>query len=295
MKLSQAKIALLVLVGLVSTSGCSVINRIRAKNEINEAARAFREGHFAEAEQHSKRALELDPDQKNAPFFIARTIHSQFKPGVETEENKAKAREAIDAYKKILDKDPNSDEAYKAIAALLGPLKEDVNHNPDPQGQEGKGQRDWITARAQNTNVKPEQRAEAYTVLASKDWDCSYKITELPANKQTATKDGKPVIVYQKPKDQKEYDDIRMCVTRGLEEANSAIQNDANNESAWSYKTNLLLEAAKLAEMDGKADQKAEYQKQAEAAQKQTTEISKANEEKKKAAEAAKSPSPAVE
>ena len=40
----------------------------------------------------------------------------------------------------------------------------------------------------------------------------------------------------------------------------NAIKYDPNNESAWSYKTNLLLEASKLAEMDGKTDQKAQYQ-----------------------------------
>jgi hypothetical protein len=51
---------------------------------------------------------------------------------------------------------------------------------------------------------------------------------------------------------------------------------DPNNESAWSYKTNLLLEASKLAEMDGKTDVKAEYQKQYEVALKRTTELSAA-------------------
>jgi hypothetical protein len=40
MKLSHTRFALLILVLLVSTPGCSVINRIRAKNEINEAARS---------------------------------------------------------------------------------------------------------------------------------------------------------------------------------------------------------------------------------------------------------------
>ena len=35
-----------------------------------------------------------------------------------------------------------------------------------------------------------------------------------------------------------------------LVEAENAIKFDPNNESAWSYKTNLLLEASKLAEMD---------------------------------------------
>ncbi len=292
MKLSQTRVALLILVVLTTASGCGVINRIRAKNELNEAARSYKEGHFAEAEQHSKRALELDPNQKTAPAFIARTVHSQYKPGVDTEDNKAKAREAVDAYKKILQNDPNNEEAYKAIAALLGSLKEDVNHNPDPPGQEGLGQRQWILQRAENSSMPAAQRAEAFTVLASKDWDCSYKVTELPQNKQTANKDNKTIIVYKKPKEQKDFDDIQMCVKRGLEEAEKAIQNDPNNESAWSYKTNLLLEAAKLAEMDGKMDQKKQYTDQAQKAQDETTRLSNENKKKKAEEEAKKSPSP---
>ena len=76
-----------------------------------------------------------------------------------------------------------------------------------------------------------------------------------------------------------------MCVKKGLTEAENAIKYDPNNESAWSYKTNLLLEASKLAEMDGKADQKAQYQKDYEAALKRTTELSVANQKRKEEAE----------
>src|SRR6266851_7348585 len=125
MKLSQTRIAIALAVLVVSTSGCGLINRIRAKNELNEAARTYREGHFEEAEQHSRRALELDPDSKTALSFIARTIHAQYRPGVQTPENIAKAHEAIQAYQRILEKDPKNDEAYKAIAYLYGALKED--------------------------------------------------------------------------------------------------------------------------------------------------------------------------
>src|SRR5919199_735583 len=152
MKPSRAGIGLFGLALLVTTSGCGVINRIRAKNEINEAARAYKAGKFAEAEQHSKRALELNPDDKNAPFFIARTIHAQYKPGVDTPENQAKAREAIEAYKKLLEKDPNNEEAYKAIAALYGAIKEDEL------------QRAWILQCASNAAASNDKRAEAYTV-----------------------------------------------------------------------------------------------------------------------------------
>src|SRR5215210_5764247 len=116
MKLSQARVLLLILVVLASTPGCTVINRIRAKNELNEAARAYKEGHFAEAEQRSRRALELDPLNKTAPAFIARSIHAQYKPGVDTPENIEKARQSIEAYQKLLAQNPNNEEAYKAIA-----------------------------------------------------------------------------------------------------------------------------------------------------------------------------------
>jgi tetratricopeptide (TPR) repeat protein len=288
MKLSQARAAIPLLAVLVSCSGCSVINRIRAKNELNEAARTYKEGHFDEAEQHSKRALELDPNQKNAPAFIAGTVYAQYKPGVESEANKGKGREAVDAYKAILKQDPKNELAYKTVAGLLGALKEDENHHPDPPDEPGKGQREWVAAHAADSRIESPMRSEAYTVLASKDWDCSYKITESTQNKATQMKDNRALLVYKKPQAQKDFDDAKMCVTRGLEEAEHAIQYDPNNESAWSYKTNLLREAAKLAEMDGKPDQKTEYNKQADEAQKQTTAIS----DQKKKEEAKKTPSP---
>jgi tetratricopeptide (TPR) repeat protein len=281
MKLSQTRIAIALAVLVVTTSGCGLINRIRAKNELNEAARAYREGHFEEAEQRSRKALELDPNNKTAPLFVARTIHAQYKPGVQTPENIAKAQQAIEAYQHILERDPKNDEAYKAIAYLYGATKQDDKL------------RSWIAARANDQSVEPEKRAEAYVVLASKDWDCSFKITELPTNKVTTVGEGnRATVSYKKPKEQREFDMAQACVKRGLEEIENAIKNDPNSESAWSYKTNLLLEAAKLAEMDGKMDQKVELDKQREIAQKRTNALSEAN-QKRKEEEAKKAASPA--
>src|SRR5690349_9565877 len=281
MKLSQTGIVIVLAILVATSSGCGVINRIRAKNQLNEAAKAYREGHFPEAEEHSRRAAELDPNNKTAPMFIARTIHAQYRPGVQSPENIAKAQEAIDAYQKLLAKNPQDEEAYKAIAYLYGAIKEDDKL------------RQWISSRAANESTEPTKRAEAYVVLASKDWDCSFKITELPTNKITTVdpSNNKATISYKKPKDQKEFDQAQMCVKQGLSEAENAIKFDPNNESAWSYKTNLLLEASKLAEMDGKADQKAQFQKEYEVALKRTTELSAAA-EKRKEEEAKQSASP---
>jgi tetratricopeptide (TPR) repeat protein len=282
MKLSQTRVAIALAILVVMTSGCSLVNRVRAKNQLNEAARAYHDGHFEEAEQYSRKALELDPDSKTAPLFIARSIHAQYKPGVQSPENLAKANEAIQAYQKILEKNPKSDEAYKAIAYLYGALKDDDKL------------RSWIASRATDSSAAPEKRAEAYVVLASKDWDCSFKITELPTNHTTALEAGnRAKITYKKPAQQKDFDTAQACVKRGLEEVENAIKLDPNNESAWSYKTNLLIEASRLAEMDGKADQKAQLDKQREEAQKRTTELSQINQKKKEEEDARKAASPA--
>ena len=282
MKLSQTRIAILLAILVSTTAGCGVINRIRAKNQLNEAARAYREGKFEEAEQHSREAAALDPNNKTAPMFIARTIHAQYRPGVQSPDNIAKAQKAIEAYQSILAQNPKDEEAYKAIAYLYGATKEDAKL------------RQWITSRATSDAVEPEKRAEAYIVLASKDWDCSFKITELPTNKVTTVdpSNNKATVSYKKPKEQKEFDSAQMCVKQGLAEAENAIKFDPNNESAWSYKTNLLLEASKLAEMDGKTDVKADYQKQYDAALKRTTELSAAAQKRKEEEEARQAASP---
>ena len=282
MRVSRSRIGAIAILALfvAASAGCSLVNKIRAKNELNEAARVYREGHFEEAEKHARRALYLTPDNMTAAIFLARIIHQQYKPGVDTPENIARAREAIEAYKYILEKDPNNDEAYKAISVLYAAIKDDAKL------------RAWIMARANDPNMSNEKRAEAYAILAGKDWDCSFKITDLPGVKVTTNEGGKPGVTYQKPKDQKDFDNLQKCVTRGLEEAETAIKFDPNNESAWSYKTNLLLEAAKLAVMEGKTDLKLQYEKQAEVAGKRATALSEERRKKEEAAEQAASPTP---
>lgn len=282
MKLSQARFALMLLVFVVitATSGCTAINKVRAKNELNEAARAYKAGKFDEAEKRSRRALELDENQPNAPSFIARAIHAQYRQGITTPENIAKAESAIKAYQEVLKRDANNEEAFNAIGFLYGAINQDEK------------QRAWIEERAHNDKVKPEKRSDAYTFLASKDWDCSFRITESNDNKQTVQKDGKAVIQFKKPKDPADFQKAQECLATGMENANKAIELNPDNEKAWGYKTNLLLEAKKLAEMDGKTEDAAKLGKEADESQKRTAELNvkKREAEEKEKAKAPKQP-----
>jgi len=235
---------------------------IQAQQELDEAARAYRQGNFAEAQSHSEKALLIDPQNTKAPYFVARTIHAQYKLGDATPENIAKAQEAISAYKKILDRWPGDDEAYKAVAYLYGALKEEALL------------KEWIVQRAANVSLPNDKRAEAFVALASKEWECSFQITELPGNKITTVAGNQARVRYRIPKDGAEFERARECANRGLELANLATILAPENDSAWSYKTNILLELEKLAEMSGEVQLKLGLHRQYEEALKETTRLS---------------------
>ena len=249
MKLSQPRIipALLALALAPALTGCGVVNRIRARNALNEGTRAFKDGRFDEAEQKFRYAHDLDPAMTNAPFFIARAAHQQFKPGVESDENRQKAERAIAEYQKVLGtegiEEKFKENSFNAIVMLYRQIKEEDTAN------------DWLLKRARGEDNAPaSKRADAYSVLASKKWDCSYAITELPENKETSK--DKPGDSQYKIKDPAKYNEARQCVGEGLALVGEALKLEENNTTALAYQVNLMREQAKLAQSDGN---KAEY------------------------------------
>src|ERR1044071_9539361 len=129
MKLSRIHVVALLAALVFSSGGCALVNRVRAKNALNEGARAYKDGRFADAEAKFREAHELDPTQKNAPLFIARAVQQQYKPGVGTPENVAMGERAVQAYQDILHNDPANEDAYKAIVFLYGQMKRDEKVN----------------------------------------------------------------------------------------------------------------------------------------------------------------------
>ncbi|MDT7808322.1 MAG: hypothetical protein QOJ70_2135 [Acidobacteriota bacterium] len=279
MKLSRTTIAALIVALVAATGGCTLVNRVRAKNALNEGARAYHDGRFNDAEEKFRTAYELDPMQKNAPLFIARAVQQQYKPGVATPENVALGEKAVAAYQEILKNDPGNEDAYKAIVFLYGQMKRDEKVN------------ELLTQRA-SSGPSPEKRAEALTILASKQWQCSYDVTEQKENKATENKPDKILIHYKKPSNQADFERAQQCTTEGLKLAEQATSIDPNNPNAWSYKANLLREKSKLAEMAGDAQAKGDFDKQYEAALETQKRLSAEVMKKKEAEEAAKSPTP---
>ncbi|MBA3240613.1 MAG: TonB family protein [Acidobacteria bacterium] len=218
------------------------VNKVRA--EFDAGSRQYREGNFAKAEEHFRKALELDPEHKNAPLFLARAIQEQLKPGDAGAENLAKGEEAVEAYRRILAKNPANEDAFDSIISLYRAMRNEEKA------------RETLLERAGDASLPVGKRAGIYSRLTNEDWQCSYNVTEQKDNRETDQQPDKVIVKYKMPADSNEFYKARQCVTRGLEVAEQWLQLTPQNAQAWSYKANLLRESSKLAEMEGDASQK---------------------------------------
>jgi tetratricopeptide (TPR) repeat protein len=280
MKLSRLGFGFLLLALLISASGCGWINSIRAKSQLNDAVSNYKDKNYDGAEEHARKAVKLDPSSENARVILAIVLQTEYRRGDPSDTNRKRAEEAIQLYKQIAEKNPNNeqgDTAFAAVTKLLGYLSQvagdqaDKAENPDEaakfraeQQRLDNEQLDWIRQRAQNESISKQKRAEAYAVLANKDWECSQAITEKPGTKQTVQKpDGSMMIQYKKPSDPNDFDKASKCTTEGLDLAQKAIDLDPESETAYAQKYSLLLEEAKFAKMQGDEKQAANYENQA--------------------------------
>ncbi len=295
-KMSSSRLGIIVFLGLLvfATTNCTYYNRIVSRKNLVDGAEAYKGRKFAEAKDLFERAAGRDPEGttmegRTAQLFLARTIHSQY---IGDRQNKPLAEAAIVEYKKTLVVDPNEQSAYKAVAGLLENLQKEDEWQT------------WVTERTNNEQIKPQYRAEALTSLAAKQNTCANTISDTEQTKKPAKRDGKDVFQYVKPENPQELERLRACVTKGTELIENAVgleTQDVKNagsvdlktltdaqlidlhdqiktfESARSYRTSLLIQASRLAEMDLREPDAAQLRTQSETARSEFQTLSALN------------------
>jgi hypothetical protein len=241
-----------------------------------DGGKAYKDRKFQEAEQLFRDAITRDPqgltgEGKTAQLFLARTLHSGY---IGNRDKPEKADEAIQEYKKVLAVDVNDQSSFNAVANLL------ENLNRDEEWLK------WVTDRANNEQVPPVQRAEALTKLAAKKYSCANDISDAEPVKKTVTKDGKPVFVFSKPESPEDYEKLKQCTAEGFELANRAEKLDTNSDAVWSYKANMLVQQMRLAEMEGRNDEKETLKAEADRAKERFKELADAKKAKEDALKA---------
>jgi hypothetical protein len=222
-----------------------------AEQEIRAALCEIDQHAYGLAQQRIERLLQSDPANLDARKVLLGILAAQIKPGDTSPENIALIRKATDGYQEVLPNPQLTDTEKRRIDDFLVLLYGKISRDE---------QRKELERRAVDPKRTAKDRSSLYTVLAAQSWECSFKITELPESKLVIVKRNRATVTYKKPSAQKDFESAQGCVKRGLDEVESALKLDPNNESAWSYKTNLLLEASKLAEMEGDSIHKAAYQ-----------------------------------
>ena len=180
MKTSARLVTVLaVAAALLGSVGC---NKLRARDQLNKGVQAYRGAHYEEAIDHFQRAVSLDSDFKVAKLYLAMAYTSQYVPGVPTPDNLKMAQQAIDEYKSVLEKDPNSVTSLKGIAFLEREMGHfdaardaykkalDVDKN-DPELYYSLGMIDWTQAYKEANEVKSKAGVKVDDELKSKSMD----------------------------------------------------------------------------------------------------------------------------
>ena len=217
------------------------------------------------ANKRLQRLLQSDPNNPDVQKLILASLAGPIKPGDRSAGNVARIRSTIAAYQQAMTSAQLTANEKERIDQYIPFLYSWISK--DEQYQE-------LQRRAADTARTSKQRSQAYSVLGSHAWDCSFSITENPENKVANSGTNGAPVSYRKPKRQQDFDSAQTCVKSGLEDVKQAIALDSNNDSAWSYRGNLMLEAAKLAEMEGDPTRQAAYKEQSEAALKIARELS---------------------
>jgi hypothetical protein len=276
----------------MSVSSCSYYNRVLARKNLVDGSKAYKDRKFQEAEQLFRDAVARDPkgetvEGRTAQLFLARTLHSEY---IGNRTDKGKADQAIAEYRKALANDANDQSSYKAIASLL----ENQQKNDEWLT--------WVTERAKNEQIRPENRAEALVSLAAKKNTCAGDIDDTDKTKKTITKDGKQVFQYLKPENPDDLNTLRQCVNDGMALIDQAMSlegpagiDSAKNidiktasdddlkkradllrvfESARSYKASLDVHAMRLAEMEGRTADRDRLKSEADTAKQSFVDLS---------------------
>lgn len=261
MRFSRLGIFLLILSTVIVGANCGYYNQIISRKNLVDGGQAFTNRKFSEAQQLFRDAVARNPgstEAKMAQLFLARTLHSEY---VGNRQKPELGEQAIEEYKKVLAGNIADQSSFKAVANLL-----------DNLGRQDEWLK-WVTDRANNEQVPPEQRAEALTSLAAKQYSCANNITDVEPVKKEVTKGTERVYQFTKPAEPAVFDELKQCIATGTDLVDRAVTLDPNSDSAWSYKANMLVQQMRVAEMEGNAGQKESLKAEADKAKAKFTEL----------------------
>jgi len=252
----------LLVTAVVSLQGCGLVNKLRAKNELNEGVRTFNKGKYEESKKIFEQALEYDPDNVNARFFYAMALNALFEKSLNSQEiDKSGSiqlgQQVIDAFQKVYDASTDlkfRDRSISFIAKAYKSLRDQV-YNPKTDKAQYDDARakylGYLEKRADLEGQTNEVKAQMYYTIADDYWKESHEIIEGYAKRDPATP-AAPATYSELPPDK--LPQINAAVAKSHEYMQKAISMNPNYPEPYLGEKLLYLEEAKLASDTPKKD-----------------------------------------
>jgi tetratricopeptide (TPR) repeat protein len=215
--------------------GC---DKLRARDQLNKGVQSYRGAQYDAAIEHFKNAVNLDPSLSVAGLYLATAYAQQCVPGVDTPDNTRNCNQAIDEFKKLLDKNPGDVNSLKGIASLYFNM---ASGAPKPDDKV----KDLDQAKQYHEEViKNDQKdAQAYYSVAVIDWTEAYK-TRMDAKNGAGIRTEDPI------KDKKLCADVQKKnqdkVQEGIDDLNKALEIQKDYDDAMAYLNLLYREKADI-------------------------------------------------
>ncbi|HEY9231568.1 MAG TPA: hypothetical protein VIS78_05460 [Blastocatellia bacterium] len=228
-------VALVALV--VATQGCGVINKLRAKNSLNEGVREFNKGKYEAAEAKFKEAVDLSPDLANAKLFRAQTIYQLY----DQQRTPESAQKALDAYQDIINTSKDNPQLTDRALAFQADIYDKLTKSAEEKGDEGKAQaaeyrkryHEVLEARAALPAAKDETKAAVFYSIGQSYWSDAFKVSRSYVNYDGTLK--QPI-----PADKAAQ--MRPAIEKALQYLNQALQYNPEYADVWTIKKLTLMQ-----------------------------------------------------
>jgi tetratricopeptide (TPR) repeat protein len=220
MRLNSKWLAVVLALAIIPLSGCSFMQKLKARDNLNKGVKAFTEMKYDAAAQFFEKSIALDPDFEIARIYLATSYTSQFVPGSTDPKSELMAQKGIETFEQVAanPKDPqNLKTAMISIASLYYQLKKYDKS------------KEWCN---KILKVDP-QNAEAYYRIAVIDFDDVFEKTGVQGEN----------VEFMNPEEKAK---AQMDIDEGLTSLDKALEIRPAYFDAMDYKNLLWREKAKF-------------------------------------------------
>jgi len=245
-KLARVSAALVGCAALAVLAGC---DKLKSRDQQNQGVHDFASARYADAIEHFKQAVELDPTNVTPREYLATSYFAQWIPGADSPQNNEMAARAREEFGKVLEQKPNDANALGYLSSMA--YSEALPLPPEQKMAKFNEAADW---NRKLIEADPTNKQAYYTlgVIAYDKWHPQLVLAEL----NLKMKPDEPGPLKDKKVKEELKKDYGGLVDEGISDLQKSLDIDKDYADAMAYMNLLIREKAYL------ADDKAEYEKE---------------------------------